>query len=141
MPPLTRWYIKTALVYFVLALVTGLLLAMQSLWESLRSITGLFPVYIHLLVEGWITMLIIGVVYWMFPKYSREKPRGSETLGWVSYILLNVGLVLRLIGEPLISIGTASADVWGVVLVASALLQWLGGIAFVLNTWKRVKEK
>jgi uncharacterized membrane protein len=141
MPPLTRWFIKTALVYFVLALVTGLLLALQNIWEGLRSISGLFPVYIHLLVQGWITMLIVGVVFWMFPKYTREQPRGSERLGWASYGLLNAGLLLRVVGEPLNASLPSAANLFGMLLAASALLQWLGGLAFVANTWGRVKEK
>jgi len=131
---LTRWFIKTALVYFILALIAGIISAVSNL-------PGLFPVYIHLLVEGWITLLIIGVVIWMFPKYSRELPRGNEKLGWTSYILLNTGLVLRLVSEPLNTLGEAPESLWGVLLVISAILQWLGGMAFVVNTWSRVKVK
>jgi ABC-type multidrug transport system permease subunit len=29
----------------------------------------------------------------------------------------------------------------GVVLAASAVLQWLAGMVFVVNTWARVKER
>ena len=75
MPLLTRTFIKTAMIDFALALVLGILL-------TLGISNGLFPVYIHLLVFGWLTQLIFGVVFWMFPKFSVEKPRGSETLGW-----------------------------------------------------------
>jgi Trk-type K+ transport system membrane component len=141
MPPLTRWYIKTALVYFILALTAGLLLALPGSLAGVIQSLGLFPVYIHLLVEGWITFLIIGVAYWMFPKASRERPRGSESLGWASYVLLNAGLILRVIGEPLNSQAGGSISIWGYLLAVSALLQWLGGMAFVVNTWGRVKEK
>jgi len=137
MPALTRWYIKTSLVYLVLAFLLGLLLAAQNIWAL--PFSGLFPVYFHLLAEGWITFLIIGVVYWMFPKHSREKPRGSATLGWLSYVCLQTGLLLRVIGEPLNTLQPAM--IWAWVLVASAALQWLGGMAFVVNTWSRVKEK
>lgn len=137
MPPITRWFIKTALVYFILALLTGLLLSSQSLLPF--SMPPLFPIYVHLLVEGWLTFLIIGVVFWMFPKYSREKPRGSDGLGWATYWLLNIGLLIRILVEPLNS--TAPGLILGWVLVVSALLQWLGGMAFVINTWARVKEK
>jgi hypothetical protein len=141
MPPLTRWFIKTALIYFVLALITGLLLASQKVWNFFLPSAGLFPVYFHLLAEGWITLLIIGVVFWMFPKYSRELPRGSEKLGWTSYILLNAGLLLRAISEPASSIVNAPGTMWGILLIIAALLQWAGGMAFVANTWGRVKEK
>ena len=141
MPTLTRWYIKTALVYFVLALIAGLLLEAQKVWDFSLPYSGLFPVYIHLLVVGWLTLLILGVAYWMFPKYSRDLPRGSEALGWASYILLNAGLVLRVVSEPLNALAEAPGSFWGISLAVAALLQWLGGMAFVLNTWGRVKEK
>lgn len=141
MPPLTRWFIKTAMVYFILALIAGLLLTTQGVWDDFFSSAWLFPAYIHLLVIGWLTMLIIGVVFWMFPKYSRDLPRRSERLGWASYILLNAGLMLRILSEPLSAGAGAPGSLWGILLALAALLLWLGGMAFVINTWGRVKEK
>jgi len=134
MPTLTRWFIKTALVYFILALMAGI-------FSAASDLPGIFPVYIHLLVEGWITLLIIGVVFWMFPKFSRDLPRGSEKLGWATYTLLNAGLLLRVVSEPISAIWNPPGYFWGILLVLSASLQWLGGMAFVINTWGRVKEK
>jgi hypothetical protein len=139
MPPLTRWFIKTSLVYFILALTVGLLLAVQGIWSLSLRLAGMFPVYIHLLVEGWLTLLIMGVVFWMFPKYTRGRPRGSEALGWATYILVNVGLIIRVISEPINT--QQPAMLWGWLLVTAAVLQWSGGMAFVANTWSRVKEK
>lgn len=140
MPPLTRWFVKTALVYFVLALLVGFLLAAQSTLNlRLAFVAGLFPVYFHLLAEGWITMLIIGVAIWMFPKYSTEQPRGNERLGRACYFLLNIGLALRILAEPMNT--QYPGLIWGWLLVLSALLQLIGGFAFVVAAWARVKEK
>jgi hypothetical protein len=75
----------------------------------------------------------------MFPKYSSQKPRGSESLGWAAFWLINSGLTLRLIGEPLHSLNPQAGFGW--ILALSALLQWLAGMAFVFNTWSRVKER
>jgi uncharacterized membrane protein HdeD (DUF308 family) len=100
---------------------------------------GLFPVYIHLFVLGWLTQLIFGVVFWMFPKHSAEKPRGSEILGWWTYILLNTGLLLRAVAEPVNSIQPNPFSGW--TLVLSAIIQFLAGLLFVVNSWGRVKEK
>jgi hypothetical protein len=132
MPLLTRTFVKTAMVCFALALVLGIALA-------LGATNGLFPIYIHLLVFGWLTQLIFGVVFWMFPKFSVEKPRGSETLGWWTYALLNIGLLLRAIAEPIQS--TQANPISGWMLVLSAILQFLAGSLFVVNSWGRVKEK
>ncbi len=138
MPTLTRWFIKTSFIYFASALTLGLLLAIQPIL-SLGPLSGLFPVYIHLLVFGWLTQLIFGVVFWMFPKYSTEKPRRSESLGWWTYTLLNIGLLLRAIAEPINSTQPNAISGW--TLVISAIIQFLAGLAFVVNTWGRVKEK
>jgi len=132
MPLLARTFIKTAMVCLALALIFGILLA-----AGLTN--GLFPVYVHLLVFGWLTQLIFGVVFWMFPKFSVEKPRGSETLGWWTYALLNIGLLLRAIAEPMQS--TQANPIGGWMLVLSAIIQFLAGSLFVVNSWGRVKEK
>lgn len=138
MPPLTRWFIKTSFVCLALALLASVLLGLQSV-INLGTIGGLFPVYIHLLVLGWLSQLIFGVGYWMFPKYSLERPRGSERLGWWTYGLLNLGLLLRIGAEPF---QAASPNiVSGGALVVSALLQLAAVTAFVVNTWPRVKER
>ena len=132
MPLLTRIFIKTAMVYFSLALLLGILM-------TVRTPAGMFPVYIHLLVFGWLTQLIFGMIYWMFPKYSKQTPRGHESLGWITYGALNLGLVLRAIAEPLHA--AQASQLSGLLLVLSAILQWLSGLTFVANTWPRVKEK
>jgi cbb3-type cytochrome oxidase subunit 1 len=137
MPPLTRWFLKTALIYLVVALLAGALLAARNVWLLPPLITAFTPVYFHLFMVGWVTQLIFGVVFWMFPKYSKEKPRGSEPLGWATYLLLNAGLLLRAAGEPLNAL--QPGVFWGWLLVVSATWQWLAGLCFVANTWGRVQ--
>jgi len=139
MPILARTFIKTSFIYLGIALVLGILLAGQSVWNLPLIIASLFPQYVHLLTVGWLTLLIFGVAYWMFPKYSMEHIHGSEQLSWAAYILLNLGLVVRLVSEPLSQ--HPPIVVWSSLLVLSALLQWLGGMAFIINAWKRVKVK
>jgi len=124
-PPLTRWYIKLSLVYFVAALAA-------SVWQAAGGPLWLTPIYIHLLVVGWITGMIFGVAYWMFPKFSKEQPRGADGLAVATFALLQAGLLLRIVAEPLQA---------GGLLVLSAVSQWLAGVGFIANTWPRVKER
>lgn len=139
MPTLARWYIKAALVYFVLALLAGVIVQARVIIDLPSRLAVLRPVYIHLLTVGWITQLIIGVGYWMFPKFSRENPRGSERLAWATFILLNLGLALRVVSEPQVSIRAEPDLSW--MLALSAVLQLVAGWLFVINTWARVKER
>lgn len=136
MPPLTRWLVKAALLYLIAALVLGV--AMQLPMAGRYPVLAvLWPTYLHVLVVGWLTQLIFGVAYWLFPRYSAERPRGSERLGWATFVLLNAGLLLRLVGEPWRALGCGGHA----VLLVSAVTQLLAVWCFVLNTWPRVKER
>lgn len=135
MPPLTRWFLKAALLYLILGVCTGILLA----WPNAGQIAGLFPVYLHVLTFGWLTQLIFGVALWMFPKYTADQPRGSEWLGWSTFVMLNLGLLLRMIFEPMHA--QAASPLSGWMLTVAALLQWLSALAFTANTWARVRVK
>jgi hypothetical protein len=52
-------------------------------------------------------------------------------------VLLDLGIVLRIAGEPWAALGGDTAP----LLVASALAQLLAGWGFVANTWPRVRER
>jgi hypothetical protein len=135
-PPLTRWLVKAALVYLLAALALGVAAQLPSA-ARVPALAVLWPTYLHVLVVGWLTQLIFGVAYWLFPRYSAERPRGSERLGWATFILLNAGLLLRIVGEPWRALGGDAR----VVLLVSAIAQLLAVWAFVLNTWPRLRER
>lgn len=139
MPLLTRLFIKTSLLCLIAALCCGLLLALRPMLAMPLLVAGLTPIYFHLLMVGWVTQIIMGVAYWMFPKRSKARPRGSSLLGWSAYALLNAGLLLRVVAEPAQMV--QARQIWGWLLAASALLQCLGGFAFVINTWPRIKVR
>ncbi len=139
MPTLTRWFIRSALIYLLVALLLAFFLALNPLLSLPAFLNFMTPAYFHLFMVGWVSQMIFGVVYWMFPIITRQNPRGNERLGWATYILLNVGLLLRIFGEPMNGLRPNSN--WGWLLVVSAVLQWLAAILFVANTWPRIKEK
>lgn len=140
MPAVTRGFIKLSLVYLLLALALQGLLAARGGPARPAWLVGLEPVYFHLFLVGWVTQLIFGVVYWLFPKWSKERPQGYEGLAWTSLVLLNLGLLLRAVGEPALAAGDGSVGGAGkAAVVLSALLQGLAGLAFVVNTWRRVR--
>lgn len=135
MPTLSRIYIKVSLIWLALALGAGAIMT----FGGPQFLPVLLPTHVHMFVVGWVTHMIIGVAIWLFPKYSRESPRGHEWLGWAALIGLSLGLVLRSIAEPARVFWPGS--MWGPMLVASALLQWAGGMLFVINIWPRIKGK
>lgn len=140
MPQQIRWFIKSSMLCFVLAIAVWFLLAARSVLELPYFIASLKPVFYHLLMVGWVTQMIFGVSIWMFPSYSSDRRFGSETLVWVTWWTLNLGLLLRVLIEPMVSL-LGSGAIWGWLLVTSALLQWFAGLVYVYNIWGRVKGK
>lgn len=130
MPRLTRWFIRAGLLYLLAALVLRVGLA----HDPAGLPAGLQPATFHLFVVGWITQLIFGVAHWMFPRASRDRPRGAESLGWAAFALLNAGLLLRLMSEPALLLP-------GGWLALSGGLQLAGALCWVLLIWPRVKER
>ncbi|MGE0439939.1 MAG: hypothetical protein AB7L66_03945 [Gemmatimonadales bacterium] len=130
MPTLSRWHVRTAM----LALLAGMVLAVV---RSLAGAGMLDPLVIHLITVGWLTQMVFGVAFWLFPRFSADRPRGREWLGWVGYAALNAGIVCRAIGEPAAATGRP-APAW---LIASAVLQVVAVAAFVVNTWPRVEVR
>lgn len=139
MPTLSRYLIHTAFVYLGLSLLVGVLLAARHLGLGFWAFMALMPVYLHLFLLGWVTQLIFGVAYWMFPRRRSRSPRGSEEVGWAAYGFLNAGLLLRALAEPMASARPGSA--WSVALVFSALLGWIAALGWVYLLWPRVRGK
>lgn len=136
MPTLTRWLVKAALLWLIAALGLGVAMQLPAA-ARIPLLRVAWPTYLHLLVVGWLTQLIVGVALWLFPRYSAERPRGSERLGWTTFLLLNLGLLFRVLGEPSRALGGDA----GTLLLLSAVLQLAAVLAFVVNIWPRVRER
>jgi hypothetical protein len=135
MPRLTRWLLKSALLYLVASLLLGVVLAAP----HPAALDGLMPVYFHLFMVGWVTQMIFGVAHWMFPRFSPEKPRGNERVAAAACVALNAGLIARALAEPML--GSGPGALWGGILILSGVLQWLGALAFAVGLWPRVKAR
>jgi hypothetical protein len=139
MPLLTRYYLKTGMLYLIAALVVAGVMAAVPIFGLSPALGALRPVFYHLLMVGWATQLIFGVGHWMFPKFSKEQPRGREQLAWATFVLLNAGLLLRVVGEPLVVLRPDAGASW--MLLLSAVMQLVAGWLFILNVWPRIKER
>lgn len=137
MPRVSRYFIKAGLLYMVAAFVLSFAVVARPALGLPAWLSAFSPVLWHLFVVGWITQLIIGVAYWMFPKITKDNPRGDERFGWLIFVLLNVGLLLRLVFEPLLMLDPEQPFGWA--LVASGVCQLLAGWGVVIALWPRVK--
>ncbi|HNS51342.1 MAG TPA: hypothetical protein PKO09_09160 [Anaerolineae bacterium] len=139
MPRLARIFVKASFVYFVAALLLAALMALDGLAAG-QWLRSTYLSQVHLLVVGWISQLIAGIAYWMFPRFLKEQnpqPRGSDRLAWLVILSLNVGLLLRFALEPF---ALMTGRPWLKALVAlSGVLQVVGIAGFGVLIWGRVR--
>ncbi len=134
MPKIARIFIKTGLLFFLASLLAGIALEVDS-W----SFPALMPLFWHMLMVGWITQIIFGVSIWMFPGRTRDKGFRVYYWSWLTYILLNTGLALRIIAEPLIAL--SGHEFWDILAVLSAAFQCASGITYIIDMWPRIQSK
>lgn len=138
MPQLSRWYIRTSLIYLLGSLLVGIPIAFRSALSLPPLVGVLGPAYFHLFLVGWIMQLIFGVIFWLFPKPPNDD-LGWERVGWAAWGLLNVGLLLRVLAEPIVVLEPGTP--WGWALVLSALMQWLAGMGLIIIVWPRAYSR
>jgi hypothetical protein len=139
MPLIARLFIKCGLIYFVAALLLALVLSTRHHVALPPYLSAMGTTQLHLFMVGWVTQIIFGVAIWFFPRYSRDKPRGRDWLNYTAFITLNLGLLLRLVTEPLQA--TDPSPLITHAMVGSALLQWLASLAFAVNIWPRLRPQ
>lgn len=137
MPLLTRLFLLSSMLYLLLYGVGEVLLnLLPGIFEGISP----FPTLFHLFTIGWITQMIFGVAFWMFPKPRKgTEPRGREGWARLSFFTINLGLLLRVVAEPWV--GRPHPSPWiQRSLGASALLLWLGGISFAIHIVPRIRR-
>lgn len=134
MPLISRTFIKAGMVFLALSLLTGVLMEFDAV-----SFPGLMPLFWHMLMVGWITQIMFGVSIWMFPGRNREEGFKAQKWGWLTFIFLNLGLLLRMVSEPVVV--TSTFELWKFLLVLSALLQFSAGLTYLIEMWPRIQSK
>ena len=151
MPRTSRTFVKASILYLVLGAILGALLLINR-WLPLEPrIATLKSSHVQVLIAGWLTQLVMGVAWWLFPPLPSggrsggtppvrrgQQQRGSEPLFWATFVCLNAGVLLWAICEPLF--GLTQIDVFGFLAGISGCFLAAACLAFVLNMWGRVRE-
>lgn len=76
---------------------------------------------------------------WMFPGRTKEEGFWPQKWGWLTYIMLNVGLICRVVAEP--ASYTSSAILWNILIVISAVAQVAAAVTYTIELWPRIQSK
>ena len=137
MTPLVRRYIKTSFVFLVLGLALGAYLIVAQFGVGAYPPRLVVIAHVHLLLVGFMLMIVMGVATWMFPRPSREDMRYRPELAEAVYWVMTLSTALRAATEMLLAYTGRPALGW--LIAVGGLGQVAGAMLFVANMWVRVR--
>ena len=119
-------FLKASLAWLALGVTLGVAMAVHPAWTVYRL------AHLHMLLLGFVTMMIYGVAYHVIPHFVGLRLHRPEAAAWhwwganVGLALMVCGLVVR-VGAPFL--GT-------VLLGAGGILSALGAYTFAFLIWR-----
>lgn len=136
MTPLVRRYIKTSFVFLVAGLVLGAYIVITQFALNTYSPRLHVTAHVHLLLVGFMLMIVMGVATWMFPRPARDGGRYRPELAEAVYWIMTVATVVRVLAELLAPFTGPRVLP---LIVVGGLGQLAGTALFVVNMWGRVR--
>lgn len=127
MSKITVWFIRCAMIYFLIAILLGIYMSVAG------PVYPWMPVHAHFNLLGWMSMMIYGVAYHILPRFS-GKPLWSDRLSYAQLWLANIGLVGMAIGWFVR--GTAGDSA---VLLVFSVIEAVSIVFFILNMMLTIK--
>ena len=137
MPPLIRRYIKTSFVFLIAGLVLGGYIIVGEFLLGTYPPRLFVTAHAHLLLVGFLLMMVMGVATWMFPRPAKDDPRYRPELAEAVYWVMTISTAVRAAAE--LWAGLRGAQGLRVLIALGGLGQLAGAALFVVNMWWRVR--
>ncbi|MEW6456921.1 MAG: cbb3-type cytochrome c oxidase subunit I [Acidobacteriota bacterium] len=137
MHTIVRYYIKTSIVFLFTGIISGFYMLI------IKEIPGQYPdsqiitAHTHVILVGFVMMMIFGVAQWMFPRPSKEDKHYSPQRALFIFWLMAISIIIRTISEILNSF--LSSFVLSGLIILGSLGEATGIILFFYNMWTRIR--
>lgn len=135
MPRYSVWAIRASLVYVAAGFTLGALLLFNKGIPWFPFIWRLLPAHIETLLLGWVVQLVLGMAFWILPRFGTGARRGNVKAAWAAFVLLNLGIWLAGLGplfpQPVLV-------TW--IPFIGRLAECAAALAFALHAWPRIKS-
>lgn len=121
-------FLKASLAWLAMGTTLGVAMAAHPVWTVYR------PAHMHMLLLGFVTMMIYGVAYHVIPRFSGHALRGRGMAGaqwWMS----NLGLAAMVAGFVVRANGIEAGTP---ILASGGLLATAGAYTFVYVIWRTI---
>jgi cbb3-type cytochrome oxidase subunit 1 len=119
-------FLRASLAWLAMGVTLGVCMAVHPAWVIYR------PAHLHMLLLGFVTMMIAGVAYHVLPRFA-ATPLHSPRVAGAHWVASNVGLVLLASGF-IVRMHQAVTGAW--LLGLGGTLSALGAYAMAWNLWR-----
>lgn len=130
MPRLSVWLVRASLLYMGVGFLFGSLLLHHKGIPIYAWTWKLLNPHVELMIFGWTMQFVMGIAFWILPRFSGARRYGRVSLGWWTFYLLNAGVILAGLGGWF---AIAGLVLFGRLLVVGAV------VLFIVMIWPRVK--
>lgn len=132
MPRVSLWFVRASLVYLALGFTLGAVLLANKGVAVAPVLWRLLPLHIEASLVGWVLQLVMGVAYWIFPRFGMTAAqRGREDLAWLAFWLLNSGVW---------GVGLAGfTELPGAVAALGRVAEAGAAVVMAVNLWARTR--
>lgn len=130
MPKLSVWWVRAALIHMGVGFLFGSLILHHKGVPIFPWTWSLLTPHVEIMIFGWVIQFVMGIGFWILPRFSHEPRYGRVALGWWSFAVLNSGIVLSAFG------GWFNHDL---LQLAGRVGVMIAVVLFVILVWPRVK--
>ena len=132
-----RYFIKTSIVFMLVGILSGFYMLISRRLFGFGYGPSMLSAHTHVILVGFMAMMIMGVSIWFFPRAEKTDKRYSPTLVSAVYLLMTIGTSFRFTAEFIDSFITFSFI--NILIVISSSLQIIAFFIFVYTMWGRVR--
>ncbi len=137
MHTIVRWYIRTSVFFLAVGLALGIGMVIQ------KELNGTFPnqqlitAHTHVILVGFVILMIMGVAQWMFPRPLKDDSHYSPDLARYVFYTVSLGVLVRTVAEIVSAFNNGMVWHWGIVI--GSVLEIVAMIVFFYNNWTRIR--
>ena len=132
-----RYFVKTSFVFLLTGILSGFFMMLSRRIFNLGYGPGMLSAHTHIILVGFMLMLIMGIAVWFFPKAGKEDDRYSPSKIKLVYWFMLIGTSLRFIFEVIDSYITLIYLDY--IIVSTSLVQVSAIIVYAYTMWNRIR--
>lgn len=132
-----RYFIKTAVIFLIAGLLSGIYIsAAKNIFHTPFG-PDLISAHAHIILVGSVMMMIMGVALWFFPRPEKSDKKYNPSLILITYWLMTISTALRFVFQS--AAGFVYLAWVNVIITITSTFQVVAIILFFFSIWGRIR--